>query len=156
MNESYEVVFERVESGNLYPMLKSVAHCAEAISDLTISENVGGGFAEINEQVIGSMISFQGEVCLVARMHFFKVSVELCLPLVLLRVIKYAGGVDVELSFSGVLPVDARRLMVFMQCFSRSLSARFNVENFYGGLEPAVDVETRYFTGDAWGPLSGM
>lgn len=87
------------------------------------------------------------------RLRGLKVSEVICLPLVFLRVLKYSGEVDVELSFSDLPFFEIGCVMIAMQSYANALSNVFRVERFYGGLEPALDVETRYFTGTTLGPL---
>jgi hypothetical protein len=43
--------------------------------------------------------------------------------------------------------------MIAMQKYAKDISKRFDVEEFYGRLESAVDTDTRYFTNDSFGPL---
>lgn len=37
--------------------------------------------------------------------------------------------------------------------FAKRISELFEVKNFYSGMEPARDKETRFFTNDTMGPL---
>ncbi|PAU61157.1 hypothetical protein [Pseudomonas indica] len=154
MANSYEVILQQVAETDLLALLKVLERNSQAFAGLTISEDFGGeGLVAINEGLIDAVIAYEGEVCLMERLYGFKVSEEISLPLVLLRVVKYKGGVDVELSFNDVSCFDINCVMLAMRIYSVFLSGRFHIKEFYGGLEPAMDVDTRYFTGNTLGPL---
>lgn len=107
----------------------------------------------IDKELIASVIAYEGSICLTCRLHRFSISPEISLPIVLLRVVKYQEGVDVELSFVESPLFDIGRVMFAMKEYCNHLLSKFYVSGFYGGLEPAVDVGTRYFTGNSSGPL---
>lgn len=155
MSESYEIVLQQVAKGELYLLLKFIEMGSQALSGLSVSEDFGGSSpVEINQSLIDAVVAHDGDVCLSEQLHEFKVSQAISLPLVLLRVIKYEDKVDVELSFNDAAPFDIDRIMLTMQGYSHAISNKFHIKEFYGGLEPASDIDTRYFTGDALGPLS--
>ncbi|MWK59164.1 hypothetical protein GO594_24520 [Pseudomonas otitidis] len=154
MSDSYEIVFQQVAAGDLYELLESIGVDSQIFSELAVSEEVAGGrLAGEARNLIDEIIAYGGDICLTAQLHGFRISEEICLPLVLLRVIKYRGWVDVELSFNDPLSFDIGNIMLAAQRYADFLSNRYHVEEFYGGLEPAADTNTRYFTGNALGPL---
>ncbi|WP_147310742.1 hypothetical protein [Pseudomonas citronellolis] len=154
MTESYEVVFQQVAVGNLLELLNALEVSSEVLSDLGISESLGNMLlAGGDEKLIDGIVSYEGDICLTGRLYKFNISDEVCLPFVFLRVIKYAGGIDVELSFDDTQIFDIGGLMRAMQIYADGLSKRINMVGFYGGLEPAIDIDTRYFTGDVLGSL---
>ncbi|UUC49976.1 hypothetical protein [Pseudomonas citronellolis] len=154
MTESYEVVFQQVAVGDLLELLNAIEVSSEVLSDLGVSESLGDILlAEIDKKLIDGIVSYEGDICLTGRLYKFNVSNEICLPFVFLRVIKYANGIDVELSFDDTRLFDIGGLMRVMQIYADGLSKKINMVGFYGGLEPAIDIDTRYFTGDVLGPL---
>nr|WP_146219580.1 hypothetical protein [Pseudomonas sp. RW407] len=154
MTESYEVVFQQVAVGDLLELLNALEVSSEVLSDLGVSESLGDILlAEIDKKLIDGIVSYEGDICLTGRLYKFNVSNEICLPFVFLRVIKYANGIDVELSFDDTRLFDIGGLMRIMQIYADGLSKKINMVGFYGGLEPAIDIDTRYFTGDVLGPL---
>ncbi|MHA6159944.1 hypothetical protein [Pseudomonas sichuanensis] len=154
MSESYEVVFEQVAMGDLPGVLAHLQASADAVLELTVSEYLGdSGKDGIDKALIEVIIAHASDVCLTAQLHGFQVSEHISLAVVLLRVLKYGGAVDVELSFDTVTPADVEHVMFAMQAYAKALSADFHVTAFFGGLEPAADIESRYFTGDVLGPL---
>ncbi|CAN7717647.1 hypothetical protein LJR232_005894 [Aquipseudomonas alcaligenes] len=156
MSESYEVVLQQVAVGDLYVLLKLIETESQELSGLAVSEDFGGiDPTGINKSLVDAFFAYEGDVCLTERLHEFKVSETVCLPLVLLRVIKYKGEVDVEFSFNEIPSIDIGCIMLAMRGCADGLSKRFDIKGFYGGLEPAVDMDTRYFTGGALGGLDG-
>lgn len=154
MTDSYEVVFQQVAVGDLLELLNAIEVSSEVLSDLGVSESLGDILlAEIDKKLIDGIVSYEGDICLTGRLYKFNVSNEICLPFVFLRVIKYANGIDVELSFDDTRLFDIGGLMRVMQIYADGLSKKINMVGFYGGLEPAIDIDTRYFTGDVLGPL---
>ncbi|CAK14032.1 hypothetical protein [Pseudomonas entomophila] len=154
MSESYEVVLQQVAKSDLRVLLECIEMESQALSGLAVSEELGGDVsAGINKNLIDAFFAHQGDVCLMERLHEFNVSGTIRLPLVFLRVIKYKGEVDVELSFNDAPSFDIDRVMLAMQGYADELSKKFHINEFYGGLEPAADTDTRYFTGNTLGPL---
>lgn len=152
MSESYEVVLQQVAVGDLYVLLKLIETESQELSGLAVSEDLGGiDPAGINKNLVDAFFAYEGDVCLTERLHEFKVSETVCLPLVLLRVIKYKGEVDVELSFNEISSLDIGRIMLAMRGYACALSKKFDIKEYYGGLEPAADIDTRFFTGNALG-----
>lgn len=128
---------------------------SQGLSGLAVSEDFGEvGPVEINKSLIDAIVAYEGDVCLTEQLHEFKVSEAIRVPLVLLRVIKYKDEVDVELSFNKTPSLDVNKIMLAMQEYADALSREFNIKEFYGGLEPAADIDTRYFTGSALGSVS--
>lgn len=155
MSESYEIVLQQVAADDLHMLLKLIEIGSQDVSNLAVSEDFGEvGAVRINKSLVDAIVASKENVCLTEQLHGFKLLEVIHLPLVLLRVIKYGGKFDVELSFNEVPSFDIDRVMFAMQEYAIALSRKFNIKEFYGGLEPAADIDTRYFTGNALGPLS--
>ncbi|QJQ19906.1 hypothetical protein HG549_08155 [Pseudomonas sp. SK] len=155
MSESYEIVLQQVAAVDLHALLKLIEMGAQDLSSLAVSGDFGEvGAVGINKSLIDAVVAAEGEVCLTEQLHGFKVLEAIRLPLVLMRVIKYEGKFDIDLSFDEVPSFDIDQIMFAMQEYAVALSRKFNIKEFYGGLEPAADIDTRYFTGNASGPVS--
>lgn len=153
--ESYEVIFEGVPDEVLLALLKTIEGDANTVANLALSEpgeilSQGGVYKEL----IDGFCAREVDVCLTENLGNLRISPALKLPSVLLRVVKYGGCTDVELSFEDVASSSVSGVMLAMQIYAGNLFKAFGVKSFYGGLEPAVDAETRYFTNDLLGPLS--
>ncbi|MDC6164369.1 hypothetical protein PPH93_22165 [Achromobacter xylosoxidans] len=155
MNSSYEVVLQQVAPSDLWGVLKTLEKSSRSLSGLSVSEDVRGlDLQIINKNLVNSVVAYDGNICLLGRLHEFNVTPEISLPLVLLRVLKYQDDIDVELSFDERPFFDVDRILLGMKEYCDGLSNKFSVSKFYGGLEPAKDLDTRYFTGNASGSLN--
>ena len=94
-------------------------------------------------------MGFNGDLYFGVSMEGFSVKDGLKLPVVLLRVLKYEGGVDVGLCFYMNDFNSAGKVMLEFQKYMNGISADFGFENFYGGLEPASDQETNFLSMEA-------
>jgi hypothetical protein len=154
MTESYEVVFQQVAASDLLELLKALEMSAEMLSGLAVSEDIENiVLAGIDKELVDAVISYEGDVCLTGQLHGFKAPRGVRLPFVLLRVIKYKDDIDVELSFDADSSFDDEFVMLAVQMYADELSKKYYMTDFYGGLEPAKDTDTRYFTGNVLGPL---
>ncbi|OZI42918.1 hypothetical protein [Bordetella genomosp. 4] len=151
MAEVYEIVLEEVPRRSLLPLLKSLEAKAGTFVDLTVSEPLGAlAGTEITNELIDAVIDCQDTICIMGRICYLEIFGDKCLKDVFLRVIKYNGGIDVELSFEDSGYSDIEAVMLAMQRYVSSLAEQFRIPVFYGGLEPAVDLDTRYFTNDVF------
>ena len=74
-------------------------------------------------------------------------------PDVAFRVLNVDGAWDVELNFD-LDDLTAPELLTSpLHAFARTLAERHGVTLYYAGLEPAVDEDTRLFTGLVVGPI---
>ena len=154
MANSYEVVFQQVAVGDLFELLIALEKRSKVLSDLVLSECYGVvDVRRLSKELVELIVSNARESCLTGRFREFGVSPKICLPFVFLRVIKYQEGVDVELSFDDSPSFDIDCVMSSMKIYCNGLLKKFCVSELYGGLEPAIDIETRYFTGTTSGPL---
>lgn len=71
---------------------------------------------------------------------------------VFLRVVKYENYFDVDFNFK-IAEEKTPELMHCLHAYAKKISIDFEVKNFFGGIEPASDEETRYFTNEISGPL---
>lgn len=154
MSECYEIIFEQVAFDDLYELVRFIERESRGVSGLVVSEDLGEiSSARISRRLIDKAISYVASVCMVEQLHELNFLGVISLRLVWLRVVKYEGKVDVELSFNDVPPIAIDHVMLAAQRYAERLSKKFNIKIFYGGLEPAGDTDTRYFTGNTLGSL---
>lgn len=77
------------------------------------------------------------------------------IPSVLLRLVKYEDQYDIDFNFdeSDIADVGAAALMKKLHGYISELGKGYQVRDWFGGIEPASDEDTRYFTGSELGPL---
>ncbi|MFW3013093.1 hypothetical protein [Pseudomonas aeruginosa] len=154
MKELFELIFEGVNPSRLFSLLKEIESKSDRIFDFNFSEDFFSSNVDIfSELLIDSFLGFNGDLYFGVSMEGFNVKDGLKLPVVLLRVLKYQGEVDVGLFFYMNDFNSAGKVMLEFQKYMNEISADFGFENFYGGLEPASDQETRFFTNNRQGPL---
>jgi hypothetical protein len=154
MNESFEVVLQGVAKDDLFVLLNSLVSCANNMANITFSEGiVSTNVNDFNREVVEEILQSKGNLCVSANLYMFNVARTIVVPFILLRVIKYDGKIDVELCFDDTRIASIHEVMFAMQGYVKQVAEKVNIEIFYGGMEPAVDIDTRYFTNDSWGPL---
>lgn len=81
---------------------------------------------------------------------------KLSLPNCGLAIYKQNNKVDLEINFqlSEIKKQDLTSLVPDLIQFSKSIAKQSNIDEYFCGLEPAEDLETRLFTEDIIGPFS--
>ena len=144
MKELFEVIFEGVNTSRLFFLLKEIESKSDRIFDFNFSEDFFSSNVNVfSELLIDSFLGFNGDLYFGVSMEGFSVKDGL----------KFEGGVDVGLCFYMNDFNSAGKVMLEFQKYMNGISADFGFENFYGGLEPASDQETRFFTNNRLGPL---
>lgn len=151
MDNVYEIIFEKVYKYDLYDFVRFIEKSAKSCTGLYF-----GGKVLADRGQIETFLSCNTNTRLIEKLYCFKVIDGICLPFVWLSVLKYGAAVDVELSFYSVSSIEIHSLMHAMQRYAAAASEEFHVTGFYGGVEPALDVNTRYFTGNDFGPLGRL
>ena len=154
MNESYEVVVLDVARNDLLQVVGSFERRAASLTDVELSGAFDGCNASDFSGVLSCVMSkCEGDFCVAAKLHGLEVYNGVLLSVVLFRVVKYGGSFDVEFFFYDSDVDDVGAAMRGMQRYIVELASKFQLGGFYGGMEPAVDVQTRYFTNGDFGPL---
>jgi hypothetical protein len=154
MNESFEVVILDVAKNDLLQVVGSFEMRAKSLTDIESSGEFGGCNASGFSGALSCVMSkCEGDFCVTAKFHDLEVFKGVVLSVVLFRVIKYCDNFDVELFFYDSDVNDVGMAMRGMQAYIADLASKFQVGEFYGGMEPAVDIQTRYFTNESFGPL---
>lgn len=150
MDNVYEIVFEGVSKHDLYDFIRYIEMSAKSYTGLGVEG------AEGDKEQVEMFLSSSADTRLIEKLFFFKVFDDVCLPCAWLSVLKYGAIVDVELSFYGPSSIEIDRFMRSMQRYAAAAAEKFCIKSFYGGLEPAQDLNTRYFTGNYFGPLGRL
>jgi len=113
--------------------------------------------AQLSEQVSGKslMLPTLDQGVVETTVPRLEIGSGVVLVNVHLRVLRYGGDVyDVELNFiPGIAECDFPAvLMASLHKFAIRLGEANEVDNYYAGIEPASDEETRFFTGMGRGP----
>ncbi len=155
MGGLFEILFESVSRSSVFPLLVALLHGTEQIESFFCSENftmdIAGG---LSEEALNQILDFDGDICMSLFMNSLKLD-GIVLPNVQIRLIKYGTEFDIEYNFdenelhNSSVPLLINRLHEH----AKRLSIEFNVSNYYGGLESALDEDTRYFTNEEKGPL---
>ncbi|HHX6538901.1 TPA: hypothetical protein ACVGKH_003012 [Pseudomonas aeruginosa] len=92
MKELFELIFEGVNPGRLFSLLKEIESKSDRIFDFNFSEDFFSSNVDIfSELLIDSFLGFNGDLYFGVSMEGFNVKDGLKLPVVLLRVLKYQG-----------------------------------------------------------------
>ena len=152
MGEVVEVVFEDVD----HAAARSVFLELLARGKRVLSVTMDGSDADSS---IDTLITRGGYESLVARIERFQTGEheDTTAPNALLRMFNYKEcaetKTDIELSFEFDGTADKAPLFAALHDLSIRLAEAHRIDTYYGGLEPAVDAETRLFTGKIVGPL---
>jgi hypothetical protein len=152
---SYEVVFEDVGAPSAIQLVMALVSMAKAVLNVDSTYDLHElGVEHINLTTLQPILSLNGDGCIFLKL--FNVQADcVVLPVILLRCLKYGSKFDVDFSFDmvAVENIVVDDLMRNVHCFVQEIAKSAFVENFYGGMEPASDKATRYFTNQVIGPL---
>ena len=152
---SYEVVFEVDNRGAAISILGEIFAKAKNVGEINSTfETTQLSSQSFNSASLNSLLSLDGDGCITIKLINVMI-LEVTIPMLLLRCVKYANQFDVDFSFD--LDPAADALVFFtmrnLHSFAIDVANRINIKDFFGGLEPASDIETRYFTNLETGPL---
>lgn len=152
----FEVVFEGVLKARVINLLRSLVICAKGIINAQCSEDIDlMHHNKLNDKALNSVLNFEGDVSVLINLHDLKAD-GLILPKVLLRLVKYGDQYDLDFNFNPdeLDNVSITFLVTSLHRYVNKIAAMHNVACFFGGLEPASDERTRYFTNEKKGPLA--
>ncbi len=145
-----EVVFEDVPKVEIVPLVTFVI----SKSTKSILNNIGE-YAEIfprgqfDVNAFDLALESSNDICISLNLIYLKVG-SIFLPLTNLRILKYGGKFDIDFNFEldkmSSENETSEVLFLILHGFVKELSGKHDVKNYYCGLEPASDVETRIFT----------
>ncbi|WP_460410534.1 MULTISPECIES: hypothetical protein [unclassified Pseudomonas] len=149
-----EIVFENVKQNVVLPLLETVIANAASVVSAECSEVFSvwnNGKLELD--AVDAALGFNGAVSVLINVRGLKF-IDVSVNSALIRILKYQGGFDLDISFDedddGLADVDG--VGAFF-AFSKEVAKKFEFGNCYFGMEPASDESTRFFTNDVLGPL---
>ncbi len=155
MSNLLEVVFENVSKVNVSQLLLCLVYSAKCIISADTSEDIELlDEGKLNKPAVESLISFSGDVTALIQLEEMKVD-GIVLPLVLLRLVKYNDLYDIDFNFdcAELKHIDMSKLIKALHMSTSSLAKENDVKNWFAGMEPASDENTRYFTNNELGYL---
>ena len=155
MMKIFEVVFEDVVRTYVTQLCNKLVTDAERMTGIECTENIPLAMnGRLNLKAMENFLSFNGNASALIKLQSVRIE-DVILPSVLLRVVKYGNQFDVDFNFDidALKNPDTKLWMNYMHDYAKSTAKEFKVRQFFGGMEPAFDVESRYFTGDIAGPL---
>lgn len=154
MTELLEVVLENILRPKVYHLLIVLLKNAGKIVDVQCSETLKLSESGISEGDIDAFINIPNDACLLIKLSDLQIAGTI-IPSVLLRLVKYGDQFDIDFNFdeSDVKGIGTTALMKKFHAYITELGEGHEVAHWFGGLEPASDEDTRYFTDGVFGPL---
>ena len=156
MTNLIEIVFEQVSKSCIVQLFCMLINCSEKVKNLQCSEEQFEliDANDLSEDALTKLTLFNGDLSLIINVTALNLD-DIMLPNIQLRLIKYGNDYDVDLNFdfNELRDIDTITLINRLHKNTQKLASKFEVTCFYGGMEPASDEDTRYFTDDEIGPL---
>ncbi len=110
---------------------------------------------ELSEKALNQLFDFGGNVSVIINLHAIKLD-GIILPNVQLRLVKYGNEYDIDFNFdyNELRNIDMTALIDNLHAHAKNIALELGITSFYGGIEPASDEDTRYFTNEEKGPLT--
>ncbi len=156
MTNLIEVVFENVAKNCVIKLLSLLILSSEKVLGVDCSENIAVfEGSEISDKEVEEFLSFDGDVTVFVNIGAMRLE-SLVLPKVQLRLLKYANQYDIDFNFDSneLDGISTTILIKQLHACVKKLAMNCNVSSFFGGMEPASDEDTRYFTNEELGPLA--
>lgn len=150
MEELIEFVFEGVARRNAGALFMHLLSNSAEVITFACTENVAESNAATSEVVTAAIVATM-DLSVMAKVRALQVG-PLLLPNGLLRMVKYDDCFDVDCCFdAGAI----KGQVMILHAAVLNLSERFEARTCFAGLEPASDLNTRFFTDREIGPLRG-
>jgi|GEM_PF-2427145 len=148
MGELIEIVFENVEKHALASFVMELADYGKTVKNYHVLSGHGQADWQNYGSVLNTIEKLTGGSLFVnlVSLDMGNITLSHCA----LRVIQYDDKFDLEISVDSE---DVRLYEYMLPRFAMEMAEKYHVENFYGGIEPATDEDTRIFTCDRPGPL---
>ncbi|MBJ7311491.1 hypothetical protein ACFOLJ_22480 [Rugamonas sp. CCM 8940] len=153
MRNTFEIIFENVSEPSVDGLVNELLSHAKDIESIELSEEGTSENSDVfgREKLTKLLLAKEALTAMIRVRRFFVNAVVLDVALV--RVVKYENTVDVDISFDIEEEKNPVSIMSSLHPYALELASSFSVGNVYGGLEPADDCATRYFTNLELGPL---
>lgn len=148
MAELLEVVFENVPDSKLVEIvLRLFSDCFKIglMSEWSANEKGSKGCFLVPSKGCSSIVKFHNATCFNQP---FSAAV--------MRVSKFNGAIDLDFTVNEDEVSSLERGFFFQNLHkaTNKIASENNVGAWYAGMEPAIDADTRYFTGNEVGPLA--
>lgn len=156
MSSLLEVVFENVLKTKVTQLLMLLV-ATSRIVNVQCTEDIelmNEGKLDVNS--LSSLLSFDGDVSALVSLNDMNIG-SITLPSVLLRLVKYGDHYDIDFNFDSeeVEKIDMTALVEELHHHAKRIAGDHSMPEFFCGMEPASDEDTRYFTNETLGPLEG-
>lgn len=156
MSSLLEVVFENVHKNNVIRLLMLQIAASSKVINVQCSEDIelmNGDELDVN--ALSYLLSFDGDVSALINLNDMKIN-GITMPNVLLRLVKYSEQYDIDFNFDSdeIDNIDMTILVAELHHHAKEVARDHNIANFFCGMEPASDEDTRYFTNESLGPLT--
>lgn len=150
MNHAFEILMEAVPWVHVSTVLESIGRMADSVSRTELD----GEPIAVGDWLAGSVDDFPCSSCMIQQINGFRLGSTVYIPMLLIRVFRFDGAVSIDFSFDMDWSDVAVAMPILHRHFQqlKSLSGACTV---FGGMEPAQDLDTRFFTDDERGPLGG-
>ncbi|WP_139319611.1 hypothetical protein [Stenotrophomonas sp. TD3] len=148
MNDAFEILMEAIPWVHVSTMLETIGRMAESVSRTELD----GEPVAIGDWFAGSADDFPCSSCMIQTINGFRLGSAVYIPTLLIRVFKFEETISIDFSFD----MDWSNVAVAMPMLHRhfqQLKLLSGARTVFGGMEPAQDLDTRFFTDDARGPL---
>lgn len=148
MNDAFEILMEAIPWVNVSTVLETIGRMAESVSRTELD----GEPVAIGDWFAGSADDFPCSSCMIQTINGFRLGSAVYIPTLLIRVFKFDETISIDFSFD----MDWSNVAVAMPMLHRhfqQLKLLSGARTVFGGMEPAQDQDTRFFTDDARGPL---
>lgn len=152
MEELIEITFEEVKLENLTHLIVAVASGSILLNYNVVSEPFDETLVDLNddvklfaalEQISNGLIYFNFPELKFAGLSLSGVGIQ---------ILKYGGKFDMNIVFDSNLTANKFSVSI-LQEWASSIALQSGAMTYFCGIEPAVDLNTRFFTEDVLGPL---
>jgi len=155
MAELLEVVLENIPRSKICQLLMLLLRQAGPITEIQCSAAIKlSSETNISEDEVKRFLDLPDDASITIKLSSLNI-VGCIISSVLLRLVKYGDQYDIDFNFdeSDVTCMDTTALMKQLHKYISELGKKYKVGDWFGGIEPASDEDTRYFSGNRFGPL---
>ncbi|MBY5985486.1 hypothetical protein KUV41_10825 [Halomonas sp. DP8Y7-1] len=158
MKDSFEAVVEGVEIQDLGKLMQYLESKSREPFEVSLFDGEKCEYySGFTDEIVSKMERCEEGIYVTTVIQALEISENLTLSIVLIRFFCVSCNsvtrIDMDMSFEcewGELDI----YMTEIKEMLLSISAFVKVDEFFGGMEPASDIRTRYFTGTELGPLA--
>ncbi|MCL1126249.1 hypothetical protein [Shewanella surugensis] len=156
MSSLLEVVFENVLKTKVIQLLMLLVSTSRRIINIQCSENIElMNEDKLDMNLLSNLLNFDGDISALISLNGMNIG-SITLPNVLLRLVKYGDHYDIDFNFDSkeVDNIDMTALVVELHHHAKEIARDHSMAEYFCGMEPASDEDTRYFTNETLGPLA--